>query len=366
MDILHSAHPGIVKMKNLARSYIWWPNMDREIEEKVNMCPECQETQKMPKRAPIHPWEWSRAPWTRLHLDFAGPMNGNYFLIVVDSYSKWLDVRLVSGPSAAAVVKVLRELFATHGIPDVCVSDNGTAFTSAEFQQFLHSNGIRQALVAPYHPSSNGQAERMVQNVKAALKKMSGNNILTNLSRYLLTQHVTPHSLTEKSPAEILMGRRLTTLLDKVYPDFTKEMVSKQEANIQRKPARTFQENDHVFARSYTPGEKWTPSTIVEATGPLSYKVATPDGRLLKRHTDQLRSRIEPSSLETNVEMEKSSSNHMDLPNARIIVDQPELTEAENAHRDVPESVISSPQETPFVRPSRVRQAPRYLEDYVI
>lgn len=74
--------------------------------------------------------------WTRLHVDFAGPTQGYYFFIVVDAFSKWLEVREVPSTSARAAIKVLRELFATHGVPDVIVLDNETAFTSEEFQDF--------------------------------------------------------------------------------------------------------------------------------------------------------------------------------------------------------------------------------------
>ncbi|KAJ8348961.1 hypothetical protein SKAU_G00275500 [Synaphobranchus kaupii] len=79
--------------------------------------------------------------------------------------------------SSSAVSSALRLLFATHGLPDVIVSDNGAAFTSAEFKEFAKRNGIRHVTTAPYHPSSNGQAERMVQTTKEALSKITGKDI---------------------------------------------------------------------------------------------------------------------------------------------------------------------------------------------
>ncbi|XP_031357014.1 uncharacterized protein K02A2.6-like isoform X2 [Photinus pyralis] len=236
LKMLHSAHPGIVKMKSLARSYVWWPNIDKQIEKLVGLCRECQETRNMPRKSSIHPWEWARAPWSRIHIDHAGPMKGKLFLVVTDAYSKWLEVKLVPNTSSAVTIGVLRELFATHGIPDVVVSDNGTSFSSSEFKQFLKNNMIRQALVAPYHPSSNGQAERMVQNVKNAIRKMTEGtaegNLQLVLSRYLLAQHITPHCTTGRSPAEILMGRKLNTVYDRMQPDFRKEMMAKQEDKV--------------------------------------------------------------------------------------------------------------------------------------
>ncbi|XP_046868681.1 uncharacterized protein K02A2.6-like [Drosophila willistoni] len=115
---LHAAHPGIVKMKALARSYVWWPNIDAEIELIVKKCIPCQQNRNDHSEAPVHHWESAKRPWSRLHIDFAGPFQGKTFLLVVDSYSKWLEVAVVSSTSTAATIKVLRQLFATHGLPD--------------------------------------------------------------------------------------------------------------------------------------------------------------------------------------------------------------------------------------------------------
>ncbi|XP_042142738.1 uncharacterized protein K02A2.6-like [Ixodes scapularis] len=166
LDVLHTAHPGIVRMKALARSTVWWPGIDHDIEEKAASCSACQEHRPSMPRAPVHPWETTQHPWSRLHIDFAGPFKGKIFLIVVDSFSKWLDVFIMKSMSSSAVVQKLRMLFAVHGVPDVIVSYNGTAFVSAEFREFTSRNQIRHVAVAPYHPSSNGQAERMVRETK--------------------------------------------------------------------------------------------------------------------------------------------------------------------------------------------------------
>ena len=92
---LHETHPGCSKMKSLARNYIWWPKMDEAIEDTVKHCQACQESRPSPPAAPLHPWEWPSEPWSRLHLDFAGPYLGAMYLILVDAHSKWMDVQLM-------------------------------------------------------------------------------------------------------------------------------------------------------------------------------------------------------------------------------------------------------------------------------
>lgn len=88
LEELHDTHSGVNRMKSLARNYIWWPQMDAQIEDVVKTCSTCQETRPSPPAAPLHPWEWPSTPWSRLHLDFAGPYMGHMFLVIVDAHSK--------------------------------------------------------------------------------------------------------------------------------------------------------------------------------------------------------------------------------------------------------------------------------------
>ncbi|XP_060094562.1 uncharacterized protein K02A2.6-like, partial [Heteronotia binoei] len=183
LESLHETHPGIVRMKALARSYVWWPGMDGEIEGWVRRCQTCQESRPEPPSAPVTRWESTRKPWSRLHIDFAGPFQGQTFIIIVDSYTKWLEVIPVGSPSSTAAVRALRRVLCTHGIPDTIVSDNGAAFTSADFQAFLQRYLIRHI----------------------------------RLAAFLFDNRITPNPVTGVSPAELLMGRKLITRLDRLH-----------------------------------------------------------------------------------------------------------------------------------------------------
>ncbi|CAC5359993.1 unnamed protein product [Mytilus coruscus] len=92
------------------------------------------------------------------------------FLIVVDAHSKWIDVIRMSSTTSEKTINALRFLFSSHRIPTESVSDNGPQFTSSEFETFLKKNGVKHILSAPYHPSSNGEAERAVRTFKQAMK----------------------------------------------------------------------------------------------------------------------------------------------------------------------------------------------------
>ncbi|XP_033014637.1 uncharacterized protein K02A2.6-like [Lacerta agilis] len=270
LEGLHVSHPGIVRMKALARSYVWWPGIDTEIEGWVKHCEPCQVLRPDPPKAPVQSWESTQFPWSRVHIDFAGPFQGQLFLIVVDSHSKWLEVTPTSTTSSRAAINSLRKLFATHGLPDTLVSDNGTAFTSAEFQEFVSKNRIRHVRSAPFHPATNGQAERMVRTTKDALRRIIQGDWTLRLSEFLLAQHITPSATTGRSPAELLMGRRLTTLLDRIHPD---RALEQRPSTVEWKAPRGFAPGDPVYVRNYGLGQGWVPGTIDRCTGPVSYEV---------------------------------------------------------------------------------------------
>ena len=216
---LHEVHPGVSRMKALARSYVWWPGIGGEIEELVRRCDTCQKNHCKPASAPVHPWECPSSPWERLHIDHAGPVEGKMFLVVVDSFSKWVDAEVVSSTSSEVTIRVLRSLFATHGLPQTIVSDNAPAFVSDEFRSFLSRNGIRYMNSSPYHPASNGQAEICVRKVKEALRTMGKGSTELQLQRLLFKDHITPSTTTGYSPAELLFKRQLRSALTLLRPE---------------------------------------------------------------------------------------------------------------------------------------------------
>jgi len=163
---LHEGHRGVVKMKALARSYIWWPNIDKELEQLAGSCYKC--LQKRPNPEPIlHSWDWPSKPWKRIHINFAGPFFDRMFFIVIDAHSKWPEVVQMTKTTSTATINALNTIFSRCGYPEQLVSDNGPQLPSSEFESFLKLHEIKHITTAPWHPSSNrGLAERFVQTLK--------------------------------------------------------------------------------------------------------------------------------------------------------------------------------------------------------
>ena len=145
------------------------------------------------------PWKYPNHPWSRVHADFSMFRNMNY-LVVLDSFSKWFEVVPMKSTTASRTVEELRKLFAQHELPEELGSDNGPQFFASEFEVFMRSNGVKHTKCAPYHPSSNGQVESVVQILKTVLHKhtLDKSGVSESL---LLIYRTTPHAVTGRTPA---------------------------------------------------------------------------------------------------------------------------------------------------------------------
>ncbi|GFR02763.1 uncharacterized protein K02A2.6 [Trichonephila clavata] len=159
-------------MKAIARSFVYWKYIDRDIEEAAKNCVDCARYKADPTKAKVHYWEYPSMPWERIHVDFAGPIFEHIFFLIVDAHSKWLEVYPMKTTTTKKTIECLRDSFARFGLPRVLVSDNEYQFTSYEFQRFMQRNGVKHKTSAPFKPSSNGQAERYVATLKQSLRAM--------------------------------------------------------------------------------------------------------------------------------------------------------------------------------------------------
>ena len=142
LDELNTGHIGIVKMKGVARSYVWWPGMNADIESCTKACESCQMVQRNPTNLPVHPWIPSSQPGERVQIDYAGAVERKMLLFVIDLYSKWPEVVIQNSTTSEATVNALRTIFSRGGIPHTLVSDNGPQFKSQEFKDFLDWLGV--------------------------------------------------------------------------------------------------------------------------------------------------------------------------------------------------------------------------------
>lgn len=141
-------------MKSLARLYVWWPGLDEEIEGIVRYVRSAKLVNHHPLSAPSYPWKWPTLPWSWVHLDYAGPIDGKMFRVMVDAHSKWIEVFCVQSVSSSNTIEKLCTVFSQIGIPETIVTDYGSCFASDEFQSSLRANGIMQSDYIRTLPSS--------------------------------------------------------------------------------------------------------------------------------------------------------------------------------------------------------------------
>ena len=292
----HMGHPGMNRMKAIARSYVYWPHMDFQIEQLSKNCTPCALASKQPRKTELQSWPFTTEPWSRIHADFAGPIDGHYFLIVVDSHSKWPEVITMPRTSTAATVSALRKIFYRFGVPHTLVTDNGSQFTSSQFADFCRRNAIVHIRSPPYHPQSNGQAERFVDTFKRAFQKMKGEGTLEeNIDTFLLTYRTTPNPQTPnaKSPAEVMFQRKIRVPHDAIKPQEDQTLVRnhKMEQQYNRRHGaqlRIFQVGQKVLVRDYRfTHPKWTPGCIKRRCGSVTYEVQV-GTEIWVRHANQI------------------------------------------------------------------------------
>ena len=162
-------------------------------------------------------------------------------------------------------------------------------------ESFLRKNGIRHVTLAPYHPASNGLAERGVQIVKRGLRKVTAGTLKARLATVLCTYRMTPQTTTGVSPSEPLMGKRLRTRLDLLMPSTASHVENRQlqEKNTHDRTARPrkFVVRGKVYVHNFGQGPRWLPGEVIEISGPVSCVVQLVGGGVRHCHHDQLRPR---------------------------------------------------------------------------
>ena len=244
--------------------------------------------------ANLSPWPIPDNPWDRVHVNFAGPFLGSMWLLAMDAHSKWPSViRLANYPTTEITIAGLDALFTIWGLPKTLVSDNGPQFASADFANWCRSNGIVHMTSAPFHPSSNGEVERLVGVFKRAMQRSVVKEGLEKdqaARAFLREYRSTPHSTTGRTPAELMLGRQFRTRLSLLQPVLP-HVEKKQQLAKPVRPTK-FSNGDHVFIRNYGVNRrvKWVPGRVTSSVGTRMFNVQCADGPLRRGPSSSCRS----------------------------------------------------------------------------
>ncbi|GBM62057.1 Transposon Tf2-9 polyprotein, partial [Araneus ventricosus] len=221
LNRLHEGHFGIVKTISMARTCVLWPGISKDIKEMIEKCPVCAKFQIGNAPEPEMPHEFPTSTWVKITIDFLY-FSGKNYVEVVDYYSKFIEVQLISSLQATVVIPAIKFIFARHGIPLELISDGGPPFNSRDFGCFAKSWKFKHVKVSARYPKSDGQVERIIQIVKQIFRKTLADSKDPYLA--LLLYRATPVLGSIYSPAELLMNRKFSTVLPRLCPNYNLEV----------------------------------------------------------------------------------------------------------------------------------------------
>ena len=196
LDNIHEGHQGVTKCIERAKMTVWWPGISKEIERKVATCDFCQIHQSSQRKEPLKPTTMHLRPWQKIYADLF-QIKQQHYLVVMDYHSHYLEIARLLKILSATVIGKIKNMFTRWGVPE---SDNGTQFTSADFQDFAVQYNFVCSFTSPHFPQVNGQAEN---GVKIAKRIVSQDDPFLGLMAY----RSTPVSATGVSPAQLKTGR---------------------------------------------------------------------------------------------------------------------------------------------------------------
>ncbi|XP_058816353.1 uncharacterized protein K02A2.6-like [Topomyia yanbarensis] len=159
--------------------------------------------------------------WQAIAIDFLSAKEFATFQVVVDYYSRYLDVMEMKSTTASSPIEALARIFKEHTYPESIRSDNGPPFTSEQFSQYCASRNIKLVKTISYWLQMNGLVERQNQGILKTLRisKALKSDWRKSLDKYVYMYNTTPHSVTEKAPLEFLTGRPVEDLLPSLRTD---------------------------------------------------------------------------------------------------------------------------------------------------
>ena len=293
---LHTSHQGLVKTKLLANKLYFWPGMNSDIKNMIEACDACQKLRPSLGHEPLSPREPAIFPMQEVSVDLF-EYAGKHYITMVDRYSGYIFVDLLSNLSSDHVIKILRHWFLLFGFPKTIVSDNGPQFRS-DFGRFCSSFGAFHVTSSPYFPQSNGLAESAVKSAKHLLIKC----LETDKDfQFALSEFRRVPRQDKYSPAQLMFGYQQRGIL----PSLNHPLVDLKEAESARQKIRdsqkkTFDAGSHVLQPisigtkvlvQHPISKRWDRKAVILSIleSGRSYEIKYSDGKLTRRNRRFLR-----------------------------------------------------------------------------
>ncbi|KAI5730816.1 hypothetical protein M8J77_000372 [Diaphorina citri] len=297
LNLFHESHLGMSKIKAKARECVYWPNMNKNIEDFIRKCDICQKYSNENPKMPMISHEVPTRAWEKLGTDVM-EYNGINYLVVYDYFSKWIEVKRLRNKDSVELIDKFMQIFSYHGAPDFVVSDN-MPFSSRMFQKFFDEWNIRSITSSPRYPRGNGLSEKAVNIAKDMLKKNGD-----KLDLALLQYRNYPIVGIGYSPAQMLFNRNLKEKIPVRSSALCPKVIDPEE--IRNKIAAMHDSNKKYYDRTARPlpdcnvgddvliktqpQRPWERGVVIQHHNtPRSYVVKQYGGRVFRRSRQHLK-----------------------------------------------------------------------------
>lgn len=311
MVVAHRSHPGMSTTKHLLRKYVWWPRMDRAVEEFVRTCTTCIRLSTSDPPEPMLMSSFPKGPWQNISIDFwSGGDTDTKVLVVADYYSKAIRAEVMKETTSEATIKVLERVFDEWGWPESIKHDNGPQLVSDLFLGWMRSNGVTSLPTTPRNAQENGLVERHMKGITRAfaIAKIEKRRPEEALRQYVCDYNSWPHTVTQLAPRDVLMGRVVKTRFpiiegtekhhsfDCIARERDLNFKAKKKASEDRKrkaKPSNIKIGDKVYARNHEKRNKTDPNFAGEkyevtarSGGRLTLKSMQDGGKKLRKTVD--------------------------------------------------------------------------------
>ncbi|CAK1595943.1 unnamed protein product [Parnassius mnemosyne] len=293
LKTIHVGHLGAAKMKLRAREIMYWPNLNSQIEDMISHCQACLAHRNENSKQPLIPHEVPHRAWSKVGIDIFH-FNNKSYLLVVDYFSKLIEVEKLYNLTSECVINKLKIIFSRQGIPDMVMSDNGPEFTSRIFKEFCINWRFEHKTSSPRYPQSNGQAERAIQTVKQMLKKTQYDK---SDFRFAMLEFLnTPISESLPSPAELLNNRKLRSIVpcppEMLQPKLFNTKQAREILKSRQTVQKRYYDRGSKFLKPLSIGDKikvringkWVDGIVIDILGERSYVLKLQSGRIIRRN----------------------------------------------------------------------------------
>lgn len=346
LTLAHEGHPGMTVMKQRLRTKIWWPQIDTQVEKFVRHCRGCLMVSAPSAPEPMKRTDLPSGPWKLIAMDLCGPLpSGHHLFVVIDYYSRFVEVQTVKKIDSNEIIKKLTEIFARFGFPETLVADNGRQFISEEFKAYCDTNDIKLISTIPYWPQQNGEVERQNRSIlkRLIISQCFKRDWQADLQEYLHMYRSTPHCTTGKTPSELMFGHNIKDKLPAL------ELIS-ESCNSMREKDRKMKEK----GKEYGDRKRRATESSIAVNDVVLVKRQVKLHKLMSNFEPEMYKVIRRNGSEVTVEcVDTGKTYKRNVAHVkRIPVDQNPLLSNQQA---IP---VQHPDASPEGRPKRQRTAP--------